>query len=173
VPEQLIIGFNPMSATNKVAYSSSQIRGRLTWLVVSVVWCVVIWLWQRQSLSTSQTAILFGVGIAYSLIWLGIAVVSWMRAKRALAAISPGVAVTVDRQGMWVQGTGLAWAQIAGVAAVPGRFGGSPLLRVSPVAGPRQTISLANLDVMPGTIDAAIRAYSAGTQWIDTAKLGN
>jgi len=173
MPEQLIIGFNPMSAANKVAYFSSQIRARLLWLVIAVLICVWIWVWQRQSLSGTTTALLFGVGIVYSAIWLAVAFINWLRARRSLSAISPGVAAAVDRQGMWLAGTGRAWPEIAQIDIAPGRFGGSPNLSVKGVDGRVSSICLADLDVMPGTIDSAVRSYSAGTHAINTAKLGN
>lgn len=173
MPEQLIVGFNPMPAANRVAYFSSQIRSRLMWLVIAVLICVGIWIWQRNNLSAGDTGLLFGIGIAYSLIWLGIAFVSWMRAKSALRAISPGVAAAVDRTGIWLQGAGMAWQDIAHILLTPGRFGGSPSLVVKGVDGHTSKVSLADLDVMPGTIDAAIRAYSGGTWAIDPTKLGN
>ncbi len=171
--EQLVVGFNPMPATNKVAYCSRQIRSRLIWLLVSIVICFWIWLWQRQSLDAAQTAWLFGIGIAYSLIWLGIAYLNWRRAKAALAQIAPGVAMTVSRAGIWLQGTGMAWPEIARVGIKRGRFGGSPALEVQHNQGAVASVSLAVLDTMPGSIDAAVRSYSAGTQKIDTSKLGH
>jgi len=173
MPEQLIIGFNPMAAANKVAYLGSQIRSRLIWLGVSIVLCIVIWRWQAEVVSGEVIGWLFGIGIAYSLIYLLIGIFNWQRAKSALAAISPGVAATVDRQGIWMQGTGMAWPQIAKVAITPGRFGGSPNLVVRRVDGPAVDISLALLDALPGTIDTAVRAYSGGAQSLDTSKLGN
>lgn len=173
MPEQLLIGFNPMSAANKVAYYSSQIRGRVLWLVIAVAICVWIWIWQRRSLTPLYSGLLFGVGSLYSLIWLVVALVKWKRAKAALTAISPSVAATVDRGGIWLQGTGMAWLEVSKIAITPGRFGGSPSLSVTRADGHIASISLADLDVMPGTIDAAIRSYSAGTQRIDTSRLGN
>jgi len=173
MPDQLLIGFNPMSAANRVAYYSKQIRSRLLWLLVSVVICVWVWIWQQTMLSTKQGALLLGLGIFYSLIWLGIAVINWSRAKSALSAISPGVAVAIDRHGIWIGNTGMQWPEIEQVSILPNRFGGSANLTVTTQDGQVSSISVANLDVMPGTIDAAIRSYSAGTQWIDTSKLGN
>jgi hypothetical protein len=173
VPEQLLIGFNPMSAANRVAYFGSQIRSRLIWLGVSVLICAAILIWQRQSLSGSWIPLLFAIGMAYSLVWLVIAIVSWARAKSALAAISPGVAAAVDRRGFWLAGQGLAWPEIAAITINRGRFGGSPHLRVQRVDGQQAEVSLAVLDALPGTIDAAVRAYSSGTHWIDTSKMGH
>ncbi len=173
MPEQLVIGFNPMSAANKVAYSGRQIRSRLLWLVVSVVICVWLWVWQRRSMSPAGTAAMFGLALVYSLIWLLIAFVNWRRAKSALKAIAPGVAVVVDRRGLWLQGVGVAWSQLSQIAIRPGRFRGSPVLMVRLSDGSTTRIPLANLNAMPGTIDSAIRSYSGGNWWIDTSKLGN
>ena len=173
MPDQLLIGFNPMSAANRVAYYSSQIRSRLLWLIVSVVICVWVWLWQRGMLSVAQGVLLIGVGVLYSLIWVGVAFVNWRRAKAALAATSPGIAAAIDRNGIWMQNRAITWPEISHVALLPGRFGGSPSLAVTTQGGETTAMSVADLDVMPGTIDSAIRSYSAGTQWIDTSKLGN
>jgi len=173
MPDQLLIGFNPMSAANRVAYFSSQIRSRLLWLVISAVICVWIWIWQQRVLTTVQGGVLLGLGILYSLIWLGISVINWSRAKSALSAISPGVAVAIDRYGIWMRDKGMQWPEISQVSILPGRFGGSPHFTVTTGDGQVASMSVADLDVMPGTIDSAIRSYSAGTQWIDTSKLGN
>ncbi|MDR2930215.1 MAG: hypothetical protein LBV06_04855 [Propionibacteriaceae bacterium] len=173
MPEQLVVGFNPMSAANKVAYFVRQIRSRLVWLIIAAVICVWIWLWQRQTMSAQNVGFLFGVGMAYSLVWLVIAVVNWRRAKKTLASITPDVAMAVSRWGLWIQGASVPWSDVSRVAIAPGRFGGSPTLTVARVSGPVSSISLAVLDMMPGSIDAAIRAYSGGQQWIDTSKLGN
>jgi len=173
MPEQLIIGFNPMSAANRVAYFGKQIRVRIWWLVVAIVLCVWIWIWQKGTLTPFQGMLLLGLGVVYSLVWVGVAVVGWIRAKSNLSSISPGVAAAIDRGGIWLQGASMAWPQIDKISINPARFGGSPNFCVKREDGFVASISLANLDVMPGTIDAAIRSYSAGTRWINTSKLGN
>jgi len=173
MPEQLLIGFNPMSAANRVAYYSRQIRSRVLWLIVAVVICVWIWLWQRGTLTLLQGVLLLGLGVVYSLVWLVLAIVNWRRAKSALESISPGVAAAINRAGIWLAGKAIAWPDISAISILPARFGGSPNLTVTTNDGQVSKASLANLDVMPGTIDSAIRSYSAGTWWIDTSKLGN
>jgi len=173
MPEQLIIGYNPVAATNRVAYYRGQIRSRAMWLVMAVVMCFAIWMWQRASFTTTQTLWLFGVGLGYSLIWLALAIVGRARAASALKGITPGVAMSVDRLGIWMQGTGMAWPDITGVAVRRRWYGGAPFLAVAHAGGVEQRIPLANLDVMTGTIDAAVRAYSSGVWSVDTRKLGN
>jgi len=162
-----------MAAANKVAYYGKQIRSRIVWLVATVAIVVVIWVWQSSSLSATNTGMLFGITIVYSLVWLALAVFGWLRARKALASISPQVALAVDRTGIWAKGTPMAWAEITGVRLTPGRRGGSPRLNVQRQDGSTITMSLADLDVMPSTIDSAVRAFSSGTMRIDTSKLGN
>ena len=172
MPEQLLIGYNALAAQNRVVVCGNQIRSRLVWLVIAVIISVWIYVWQRQTLTPLQAGLLVTVGVVYSGVWLIVAVVQWQRAKRALAGIMPGVAMAVDRRGIWLAGLGLAWPDIATVGLLPGR-GGSPDLVVSSLNGQTTGLPLANLEVMPGTIDAAIRAYSSGSRWLDTSKLGN
>jgi len=162
-----------MAAANKVAYYGSQIRSRLIWLVVTAAIAVGIYTWMRSALTQSDVTWLFGLSIVYSLLWLGLAVFGWVRARAALSSISPQVALAVDRNGIWAQGTGMAWPEIAGVKLTRGPFGGTPRLNVSRHNGPEITLSLADLDVMPSTIDSAVRAYSSGMMRMDTSTLGN
>ena len=161
-----------MSAANKVAYCGGQIRRRLIWIVVAALMSTWVWYWLRPS-SWQVTVMVFGIGIAYALAWLVVAIINWYRAKAALAAISPGVAMSLDRLGVWIHGIGMAWPEIAQISVTQGRFGGSPSLNVKRLDGHVVSVSLADLDMMAGTIDAAVRSYSSGTQQIDTAKLGN
>lgn len=81
--------------------------------------------------------------------------------------------MTLDRLGVWIQGVGMAWPEIEKISVAQGRFGGSPSLKISRVDGQAVSVSLADLDVMAGTIDAAVRTYSSGAQHIDASKLGN
>ena len=162
-----------MSAANRVAYRGSQIRARVLWLVVAICAMVIITVWQRRNLQFQDMVLLFAIGSAYFALWLVAAIVNWYRAKSALASIAPGVAAAVDRRGIWLKGVGMPWPEIAQVWITPGRFGGSPALAVKRLDNEVVRVSLADLDVMPGTIDAAIRAYSYGNHWIDTSKLGN
>jgi hypothetical protein len=173
VPEELIVGFNPMAATQRVASCASMIRSRLMWLLVSVVICVWIYIWKRDSLTGVTVVALFAAGIGYSVLWVVISLVSWIRAKAALGDITPGVATKIDRNGIWMQSVSLPWSGIDKIVAQSGRFGRPATIRVYNQVGEAARVPINVLDVMPGTIDASIRAFSNGAHWIDTSKLGN
>ena len=173
MPEQLLIGFNPSSAMNRVLNARRMIPRRVIWLIISVIVCGFLWIWLRRGLSPLFAAIFFGIGIAYSVISLILAIVAWNNAKDIYASITPGVAVAVDRNGCWLQGIGMAWPEISRIHITPGRFGRLASLDITRLDGMVSSIPLPDLDVMPGTIDAAIRSYSGGKQHIDISKLGN
>jgi len=173
VPNELIIGYNPMPAAQRVALLARGIRGRLAWVGIALVVCIWIYLWQRNSLTPTMVAWLFGAGLGYSLIWLIMSIIQWGRAKSALSSIAPGVAARIDRQGIWLQGVFLPWPAIAQIVARSRRFSMAPRLQIIGLDGQRYRLDLGELDIMPGTIDASIRTFSGGTHSIDTSKLGN
>ena len=164
-----------MPAAQRVAVWARQIRSRLLMMGVSLVVCiwVAVWALRTSSLTPGQIGWVFAAGLGYSLIWLVFAIIRWGTAKSALHAVAPTVAARIDRQGIWLQGAFLAWGTISQIIAQSRRFSMAPFLRIVVSGGQRYQLNLGDLDVMPGTIDASIRAFSQGRQWIDTSKLGN
>jgi hypothetical protein len=134
---------------------------------------VVIWVWQRHSLTTGLTLALFAAGIGYSLLWIIFALLSWWRAKSNLAGVPQGLAARIDRWGIGLQALAVPWSDISAIQVRRSRFGGSPTLRVTTLSGVAAQLPILYLDVMPGTIDASIRAFSQGTHSLDTSRLGN
>ena len=171
--DELVIGYNPMPATQRVAHFRALIRSRLIWFGLAIVMCIVIYLWQRSNLDGVSSVALFVMGLGFSAVWVVIAVVGYFAAKRSLDSIGEGTAVTVDREGIDVGGTRTAWAQVAKVGTARGRLGVGPDLVVTDLAGAARTVPLSYLDTLPGTLDSAIRAYSAGRHWLDTSGIDN
>ncbi|MDR1449767.1 MAG: hypothetical protein LBI84_06150 [Propionibacteriaceae bacterium] len=174
MPHELTVGFNPMAAAERVAHYTGLVRTRLGWLGLSAVICFVIWLWQGRSLDFAATGALWGAGLAYSLIWLLLAVVGRTAANRVLRRIGQGVAVRIGRDGIGIAGVFLPWPAIAEVTTRrASAFGAGPALAVRAATGAVCRVPFLYLDVKPGTIDAAVRAYSLGAWRLDTARLGN
>ncbi|MDR2974864.1 MAG: hypothetical protein LBV00_09195 [Propionibacteriaceae bacterium] len=173
MPEQLLIGFNARAAASQVAVLGRQVRSRVLWLVVSLVICGALWLWQRSSMTLANTVAMFGFALIYSLVWLVIVLVRWQRAKSTLAAMTPGVAVGIDRTGVWMRDIGIRWSEMAQIWLAHPRAGGSPVLGVRGLDGTVSKIGVMSLDAEVGTIDSAIQAYSGGSWRIDSSKLGN
>ncbi len=171
--DELVIGYNPMPATQRVAHYRALIRSRLIWFGLAIVICIGVYVWQRASLDAVSTVALFVMGLGFSAVWVVIAVVGYLAAKRSLDSIGDGVAVTVDRQGIDIAGARTEWANVTKVGTSRGRLGVGPDLVVTNATGATRTVPLSYLDTMPGTLDSAIRAYSAGRQWLDTSGLDN
>ncbi len=171
--DQLVIGYNPMPATQRVAHYRAMIRSRVIWFGVAVVICLALWFWQRSNLDLWSTVALFVMGLGFSAVWVVFAVVQLQAAKRSLGSIGDGTAVVVDRDGIEVAGTRTAWACVAKVATARGRLGVGPDLVVTDTAGATVSVPLSYLDTLPGTLDSAIRAFSAGRHWLDTSSLDN
>ncbi|HET7723617.1 MAG TPA: hypothetical protein VFK68_03185 [Propionibacteriaceae bacterium] len=172
--QELVVGYNPLPAAERVAHYQGLVRSRLIWLGVGVVLLLGLWFWLRDQLDVPQTIGLYVIGLAFSGIWLVIAVVLYIAARRALDRINAtqGYAVRVDTQGIEVAGKRVAWPDVSAIATVR-RPGGSARLVLRDSTGASVSVPITFLDTLPGTLDSAIRAYSRGTQWIDTSKLGN
>ena len=173
--QELVVGYNPLPAAERVAHYQGLVRSRLIWLGIGVVLLLGLWFWLRDELDVAQTIWLYVIGLAFSGIWLVIAVVLYIAARRALDRINAtqGYAVRVDTLGIEVAGTRVAWPDVSTIATVRGPLGGHPRLLLRDSAGASVSVPITFLDTLPGTLDSAIRAYSRGTQWIDTSKLGN
>jgi hypothetical protein len=172
--QELVVGYNPLPAAERVAHYQGLVRSRLIWLGIGVVLLLAMWFWLRDQLDTVQTIWMFVIGLAFSGIWLVLAIVLYLSARRQMDKINAiqGYAIRVDPQGIEVAGKTVAWPDVAGIATVR-TLGGQPRLTLRDTAGSATSVPITFLDTLPGTLDSAIRAYSRGTQWIDTSKLGN
>jgi len=173
--QELVVGYNPLPAAERVAHYQGLVRSRLIWLGIGVVLLLGMWFWLRDQLDTAQTIWLFVLGLGFSGVWLVIAIIMYLAARRALDRINAtqGYAIKVDPQGIEVAGKTVAWPDVAGIATVRRGLGGQPRLTLRDTAGVTASVPITFLDTLPGTLDSAIRAYSRGSQWIDTSKLGN
>jgi hypothetical protein len=172
--QELVVGYNPLPAAERVAHYQGLVRSRLIWLGIGVVLLLAMWFWLRDQLDAVQTIWMFVIGLAFSGIWLVLAIVLYLSARRGLDRINAiqGYAIRVDPQGIEVAGKTVAWPDVAGIATVR-RLGGQPRLTLRDTSGSTTSVPITFLDTLPGTLDSAIRAYSRGTQWIDTSTLGN
>ena len=173
--QELVVGYNPLPAAERVAHYQGLVRSRLIWLGIGVVLLLGLWFWLRDQLDTAQTVWMFVIGLAFSGIWLVLAIVLYFGAKRGLDKINEtrGYAIRVDPQGIEVAGKTVAWPDVAAIATVRRGLGGQPRLTLRDTGGATTSVPITFLDTLPGTLDSAIRAYSRGSQWIDTSKLGN
>lgn len=108
----------------------------------------------------SFSAVIGSMILVARLVWLS-------RLRAELRAVGEGVALVVSAWGIGSAEGDAAWDDIAHVAATRGRIGRGYRLRVERVDGSAFDFPLEGLGILPGTLDAAVRAYSAGRHGVD------
>lgn len=173
--DELVVGYNPMPAAERVAHYGRLVRSRLLWLGVALVVVVIIYLTQRSELDATATVLLFVLGLGFTTVWLVIALILWLLAKNRLQKVNQvqGIALRVSRTGIEIAGTTVPWPQVGRIGTTRGPLGTGPLLAVTDAAGQTTTVPFSYLDTLPGSLDSALRAYSGGRRWLDTSGLDN
>lgn len=98
------------------------------------------------------------------LVWLA-------RLRAGLRSVGQGVALVVSSWGIEYADGHAAWDEIARVAVAKGKLGQGYRLRVERIDGSWFDFQLEGLGILPGTLDAAVRAYSTGRHGVDLSVL--
>ncbi|MDR1512810.1 MAG: hypothetical protein LBS56_04900 [Propionibacteriaceae bacterium] len=170
--DEVVVQYNPVPAAERVAHYSGLVRTRIIWLGVGALICLGIWALQREQLDRGSTLALFGVGVGYSFVWLAMGLVGFVRARRVLHSIGQGVALRIARWGIDIHGATVPWGAVRAVRAHRrplSAFG--PDLIVEAATGERRSLPWLYLDTLPGTVDAAVQAYTGGARSLDVSKL--
>ncbi|MDR1808130.1 MAG: hypothetical protein LBR33_09505 [Propionibacteriaceae bacterium] len=169
--DEVRIHYNPMPAAERVAHYTGLVRTRLLWLGVAAAICLGFWFISRAQLDRATTIALFAAGVGYSVVWLVMAVVGLVRSRRILRSIGQGIAVRIGRWGIDIHGAAVPWTAVTAVRARRHRFSGyGPDLAVETTAGTK-SLPWLFLDTLPGTVDAAVQAYTAGARRLDISRL--
>ncbi len=169
--DQLVVSYSPVRAYQRARKLGSTVRSRLIGLVITGLICGGIWWWRKDNLTTSETYWLFGIVLGISGVFVAIALIRWALAKRELASIGAGPAFIMVRQGIMLPQGRIAWPEVTELG-LRTRFGKTfPSFYVAGPNLPRWETSTANLDMLPGTIDTAVRALSNGEAKLDLSKL--
>lgn len=145
---------------------------------ISVVLLVAVVLWNHFGRSGEPD--LVWSTIQWVLLWAAIsgvvilgANIGWlMRLRSGLRAIGDGLAFMMSGRGIHHANGALAWADISGLAAAKGKAGLGHQLRIEGLDGSSVAFPFQGLGLLPGTLDAATRAYSSGRHAIDLTALG-
>jgi len=172
VGDETRVHYNPMPAAERVGHYSGLVRSRLVWLGLAALLCLAFWLLQGRALGTAASLALFGAGLGYSIVWLVMALVGLGRARRVLRVMGRGVALRLSPWGVDVHGATLPWSQVTAVTARHHRLSAyGPDLAIETADGRRLKLPWLFLDTLPGSVDAAVRAYTAGTRHLDVSRL--
>ena len=156
---ELVVAFNPAFTQARRSRARWAFGFRVAGMVLSFGICLFIYFQLGQEWSLIMVAAMFGVWFSVSAFWLVVSAVSWVSASRDLRRIGTGPAVTVSSSGIGLNGRRFAWPEVSRVWAAGGYSGAGPKLVVQTYAGDWEQIPFSFLDVMPGTLDAALRAY--------------
>ena len=114
---------------------------------------------------------MLSVSGAIELVLLGARMVWFRRVTAASAAVGEGLAFVVSPAGIECEKGRAGWGDITHIAVANGTWGHGYLLRIK--RGDEQAFEfpLGGIDILPGTLDSAMRAYSAGRHGVDLSAL--
>ncbi|MDO5500265.1 MAG: hypothetical protein Q4F67_11380 [Propionibacteriaceae bacterium] len=135
--------------------------------VVAVL--LFVWLrrdWQFSEVTTMLTWVFASSAVIGSVILIARAI--WLsRLRQGVRAVGDGLAMVLSRDGIETEDGLMPWDRIARIAAAKGKPGHGYRLLVECVDGATTEFPLEGLGILPGTLDSAARAYSAGRHGID------
>jgi hypothetical protein len=171
--QQLSVPYDAGQLTQKAQRRRRLVRSRLVSLGITVALLTAIYFWRRDQQQGAGSFVVYGVVLGVSIAWLLVTLVSYLRAKRDLAAVGSGVAVRIGPPGIEVAGLYASWPDVAKVATVKGGLGRGPALELTATNGTRARVPLEQISVFPATLDSTTRAYSSGRHGVDLSALDN
>lgn len=170
---ELVVPYDPGPLTEKVARRRALVRSRILSLVITLVVLVAIYFWQRDQLQGNGFLVVYGVVLGIPVIWLAVVAIMYVRARRQVRMLRPGVAIQIGPPGIMVAGLGASWPEVAAVAAVKPGVGHGPALRLRLHDGRQAEVPFDQITVFPATLDGAVRAFSASRHGVDLSALDN
>lgn len=171
--QELPISYDPAVLAGRVAGARKTLRWATAGTAVSVFALVAVivyiqvaldgtpdltWEMVRWVLAFSAG---FGVlGLVARLVWL-------TRLRGGLRQVGEGPAVVLSAQGLRSAEGWTPWDEVEVIRAARGKLGHGYRLEVLRADGSTLSLPLEGLDILPGSLDAATRAYSAGRHGVD------
>ncbi len=170
---ELVVPYDAGPLTEKVVRRRALVRSRIISLVITVAVLIAIYFWQRDQLQGNGFLVVYGVVVGIPVIWLVVVLVMYVRARKQLRTLQPGIAIQIGPPGIMVGGLGASWPEVAAVAAVKPGVGKGPVLRLQLHDGRQSAVPFEQITVFPATLDGAVRAFSASRHGVDLSALDN
>jgi hypothetical protein len=172
---ELLLPYDPVALAETVRRRRRRLVGRLISLGISLAVLGGIYAWQHRAISEQGGAywVVTGIVLALSMIPLLVVLLGFLRSRKELREVPPGIAVRMGRPGV-VVGTAFArWADVVALEVVPGGLGRADRLRLRTQDGRLGLVPLDQVEVHPATLDSTARAYSGGRRGVDLTRLDN
>jgi hypothetical protein len=173
---ELVADYDPAELAEKVSRRRRLVRSRLTSLAITVVLMIALYLWRGQELQGAGFFAVYGLVFGVSLVWFLATLITYRRARSALAGMGTGTAIRIGPPGIQVAGLAAPWSQVSAVTTVnlgrgPAMWARGAALRLQLLDGRRADLPLDQVSVLPGTLDSTVRAFSGGRFWVDLGAL--
>lgn len=145
-------------------------RWRIVSLGISAAISAAIWWFWRDQLG-DWLWWMIGLSFVLPVGTLVHAIGQELAAKSDLTRVGEGLALGIGRAGMYLAQVHVPWSELAGVRALPGRWGRTASLEVEVRDGVRLDVPLDYLDRRPAEVDSAVRALSGGRVRVDFSRL--
>ena len=175
--QELPVLYDRSALEEKVAAQKRRVTFGFVSAGISVILLVALVLWNRFGRTGEQSMV--WEMIQWLLVWtavsgvviLGVNIVWLMRLRAGMRQVGEGLAFLMSRRGIHHANGALTWPEITSMAAAKGKAGHGHQLRIEGTDGSSVVFPLEGLGLLPGTIDAAARAYSSGHRAVDLSAL--
>ncbi len=166
--------FTPVQLASQAARYSSGLKRNLWTLVVAGLIFAVLYFVQKPMNELARSLLTWFIGFSAVLAVVSGVQLAW--ARRLLGRLGQGMAIRIDPAGIALATddglVGVPWSQISAVGAKNHQKPPGPELVVRGLEkGQQWKVPFSYLDVMPGSIDSAVRAHTQGRLQLDLSAL--
>ena len=172
---ELLLPYDPTVLAGTVRRRRRHLVSRLISLGISLAILGGFYAWRHDAIAQQGGAywILTGVVLGLVVLWTVVVLLGFLRARKELRDVPPGIAVRMGRPGVVVGTAFSRWTDVVALEVVPGGLGRADRLRLRNQAGATGLVPLDQVVVHPATLDGTARAYSAGRVGVDLSRLDN
>lgn len=164
---QLVVNHAPEVVERKVSATRLSLTLRLILSGVGLLVLAGLYLWRGSSFPGEVSWILM-VSLGFTLVLCLVHALWFFRLRGERKVTGTGPALVMSPDGVQTADGAIGWDELEQLRAIPGaKRGFGYQLEVLAHDGRSLTVPLEALDMLPGTLDAAARAYSYGRHGVD------
>ena len=184
-PERFAVALTPAPTAARITRQRSALRLQVIFALVFGTVLFVVWLGPQFLPEDAERAVqgalpswslpaLMVIWAVPTLVRIVVTVIFLRRAKRDIASLEQGTALYIDGTGVEFvhpERVRASWAEITALKISGRSWGPGPRLRLEVSGREVASIPISFLDVLPGTIDSAVRARSMGRIGVDVSDM--